>query len=116
MELDICPQCSGIWFDRGELELVLGHGQPVDRDFADTKEARRRCPICRKKMDKVNIGPGRRVLVDICPQECGIWFDQGELSELTADLQEDGWHVAPEIREFLCGMFSGKADDRPDGE
>jgi Zn-finger nucleic acid-binding protein len=105
VELDMCPDCSGMWFDRGELDLVLGQGQPVARDAAVTDEASRRCPICRKKMDKVNIGPGRRVLIDSCPEGCGLWFDQGELGELTGGLQEQGWQVAPEIREFLAGVF-----------
>ena len=24
IELDLCPDCQGIWFDAGELELLLG--------------------------------------------------------------------------------------------
>ena len=115
VELDMCPDCGGIWFDRGELDLVLGHDHPVEKNPAHTQEDHHECPICLKKMDKVNIGPKARVLVDSCPNECGIWFDQGELGELTRNLQEEGWHIAPEVREFLCGMFPGVNTD-PDGE
>lgn len=25
VELDVCPQCRGIWLDRGELEKILDH-------------------------------------------------------------------------------------------
>ncbi len=62
-------------------------------------------------MDKVNIGPARRVMVDTCPEGCGVWFDAGELGELTRDLEEDGWNVSPEVRKYLCSLFSN-----PDGE
>ncbi len=115
VELDLCAECNGIWFDRGELDLVLGHDHPVNQAPASSDEAKRPCPICRKKMDKVNIGPDRRVLIDACPEGCGLWFDQGELSELTHSLQSEGWQVAPEVREFLCGMFP-ETPTNPDGE
>ena len=115
VELDLCPECCGIWFDRGELELVLDSEQPMNLVPATSEEDRRRCPICRNKMDKVNIGPGRRVLIDTCPKGCGLWFDKGELKELTGNLQEEGWSVAPEIRDFLGEMFPEK-DNKPDVE
>lgn len=111
IELDCCAECGGIWFDGGELELVLGHDHLADLPAAETSEVKRPCPLCHKKMDKVNIGPNGRVMVDNCPEGCGVWFDAGELGELTRDLEEDGWHVAPEVREYLCSMFSN-----PDGE
>ena len=41
VELDICPDCNGTWFDRGELELVLEKGQPLEKAEAVTDEARR---------------------------------------------------------------------------
>jgi uncharacterized protein len=25
IELDVCPQCRGVWLDRGELEQILDH-------------------------------------------------------------------------------------------
>jgi Zn-finger nucleic acid-binding protein len=111
IELDLCPGCRGVWFDRGELELILGHGQALPQTEAVTGEKRRRCPLCRKKMDKVNIGPDRRVLIDACPEGCGLWFDSGELRQLTGSLEQEGWRVAPEVREFLRDMFPDKSDE-----
>lgn len=105
IELDHCAECRGLWFDSGELELVLGDGHAVTDPVTETDEAPRKCPICSKRMDKVNIGPSGRVLIDVCNEGCGLWFDDNELHELTKDLQDDGWHVAPEVREFLRGMF-----------
>lgn len=106
VELDICGECQGVWFDRGELNLVLGYGQPVDKSLAETSEEKRRCPICTKKMDKVNIGPASRVLIDSCPEGCGLWFDAGELGELTQKMHDEGLHIAPEVRDYLCSMFT----------
>ena len=70
-------------------------------------------------MNKLNIGPGRRVLVDSCPEGCGVWFDGGELQDLTAHLKDAGWRVAPEVRDFLAGMFPSENDSSnmsPDGD
>ena len=105
VEIDLCPTCNGVWFDQGELELLLGSDAAIDSKAARTDEHLRQCPLCPQKMDKVNIGPGRRVLIDTCPDGCGLWFDGNELSELTQDLNDEGWQVRPEVREFLSGMF-----------
>lgn len=105
VEIDLCPTCNGVWLDHGELDLLLGSADAIDSVPAESDEDLRPCPLCPKKMDKVNIGPGRRVLIDSCPDGCGLWFDSNELSELTHDLKNEGWHVRPEVREFLCGMF-----------
>ena len=112
IELDMCPDCQGIWFDAGELDLLLEVGQSATlRPAAAFAEAPRSCPLCRKKMDKVNIGPSERVLVDTCPVGCGVWFDDNELVELTEDMAEEGWQVQPRVRSFLSEMFPTKGAD-----
>ncbi len=105
IELDLCPACRGVWFDADELRLLLEDAAPIGLEPATTDEASRKCPTCRERMDKVNIGPGRRVLIDACPAGCGLWFDDQETAELTRDLEESGWRLKPEIRDFLCEMF-----------
>lgn len=88
IELDYCPNCSGVWFDSGELELLLnraglsGEKSTLLPTPAVTTEKNRRCPICRQKMDKGNIGQEPKVLVDTCPDKHGIWFDGGEIGQL----------------------------------
>lgn len=105
IELDLCPGCRGVWFDAGELRLLIGDDAPLATEPARTDEKARACPLCRARMDKVNIGPGHRVLIDACPEGCGLWFDDRETAALTRDLQEGGWKMRPEIRDFLCEMF-----------
>ncbi len=108
IELDLCPDCQGIWFDAGELELLLESDDAPFQTAAGTDEASRPCPLCDKKMNKVNIGPYKRVLIDSCPAGCGVWFDANELNELTGALAADGWQVQPRVQAFLCEMFPSK--------
>ncbi len=108
IELDLCGRCEGVWFDRGELSLLLGDARPLPEAAAATDEATRPCPLCDRPMAKVNIGPGRRVLVDHCPRDCGLWFDGAELAALTADLDEAGWGLPPAVHAYLREMFPAK--------
>lgn len=31
--IDVCPQCRGVWLDRGELEKILSAGRAFHRDY-----------------------------------------------------------------------------------
>ncbi len=37
IEIDYCPQCRGVWLDRGELDKIIARSvsTPVDRGFDD---------------------------------------------------------------------------------
>jgi Zn-finger nucleic acid-binding protein len=96
IELDYCPSCHGVWFDSGELELLLDSAgldspAPLLAGLANSTEAssvekRRRCPICLRKMRKVVIGQEPEILLDVCSRGDGIWFDGGELELLVGQL------------------------------
>jgi len=32
VEIDYCPQCRGVWLDRGELDKLISRGDDDDRD------------------------------------------------------------------------------------
>jgi Zn-finger nucleic acid-binding protein len=91
IELDHCPRCSGVWFDAGELALMLekmgldGGELSLPRILelpeAETKERKRRCPVCGRKMQKRHIGQPA-VLIDVCPGGDGLWFDGGEVHQV----------------------------------
>lgn len=92
IELDYCTNCSGTWFDSGELELMLEilgleGGELSLSDIFTSPEARttekvRRCPVCNQKMGKTIIGEKPEVLIDRCPKRDGLWFDGGEVRRL----------------------------------
>lgn len=109
VEIDYCPGCEGIWLDAGELELLLGDARQANEvlqsfSTAETTEAARKCPICRKKMEKVRVGQadGKRELLDRCKKEHGLWFDGGELQAILAmgDFDDAG-----KIKGLLGGLF-----------
>lgn len=97
IELDYCPACRGIWFDRGELELLLDtltRGAARDliisltqKPALNVSEKGRKCPICRSKMPKIDIGSGRELLIDVCDYGHGLWFDGGESGALIEQLK-----------------------------
>jgi Zn-finger nucleic acid-binding protein len=91
IELDYCLECAGVWFDCGELELLLGllnkQGAKSCTDLttlekAKVTESKRKCPVCGRNMDKVWIGRESKVLIDSCPIGDGLWFDGGELNKV----------------------------------
>lgn len=41
IEIDYCPQCRGVWLDRGELDKILERSQAYERQFDDRGGAQR---------------------------------------------------------------------------
>lgn len=84
VEIDLCYGCGGVWLDRGELQEIVeksgGGDAMLDsiRPAAETGEKSRRCPVCRKKMEKAAFQDKPPVILDRCADH-GIWLDRGEL-------------------------------------
>ncbi|MBI4286456.1 MAG: zf-TFIIB domain-containing protein [Chloroflexi bacterium] len=120
IELDHCLKCHGTWFDASELELLLAT-MGADRagpaltltPMTSTVEKGRRCPICRKKMDKATIGDEGKVLIDTCPRGDGLWIDGGELVHIVTELakKSDGKLDATGIIAFLGSAFAAEGED-----
>jgi uncharacterized protein len=53
VEIDYCPQCRGVWLDRGELDKIIERsddfGDPRERDDRDRREHRDASHSPRKK-------------------------------------------------------------------
>ena len=114
IELDYCPNCRGVWFDSGELELWLkSSGREDSSKFladmlskpeAETTEGRRRCPICRETMKKVSVSREPPVHIDACPRGNGLWFDGGEVDVLLRELDKESGIEQP-VASFLKDVF-----------
>ena len=49
IEIDYCPQCRGVWLDRGELDKLIERGS---RDDDDDDDDRRRSSTTRRDDDR----------------------------------------------------------------
>jgi Zn-finger nucleic acid-binding protein len=118
IELDYCHSCKGVWFDSGELELLLkSQGIEEPREFfegiinsqeAASAEKKRKCPICGRKMKKTIIGTEPEILIDVCRDQHGLWFDGGELTQLIKQLsgkQPAGRGSRQQVIGFLGEVF-----------
>ncbi len=104
IELDVCVQCNGVWFDAEELGLLFEtlHLRVDELGLSPAKktaEKARKCPYCRKRMNKVMIGPGERVMIDRCARSHGLWFDGGELDVIVNVLRGPDSVGAPQAGE-----------------
>jgi Zn-finger nucleic acid-binding protein len=122
IEIDYCFKCAGIWFDKGELELLLksasleANGLPTLDGTAkeNRSHSERKCPICRKKMKETPFGEPA-IHIDYCRQGDGIWFDGGELQQLLKQISlglpaDEG--AIKQITAFLGETFNaGKSDN-----
>ncbi len=98
IELDYCVQCSGVWFDAEEMELLLeamhlkGTSLSLDNILtspeAKSAEKKRKCPICGRKMKKATVGHEPEVIIDACSWGDGLWFDSGEVGQLITQLPD----------------------------
>jgi Zn-finger nucleic acid-binding protein len=98
VEIDCCPACRGTWLDDGELETIQ---HTVERDHsrrlfepiataagsynAVAQQSAPRaaaCPRCEAEMDVRPYGMGSQIVIDVCPEGCGVWLDGGELESL----------------------------------
>ena len=94
IEVEYCLKCSGFWLNSGELELInetLNLGAQFVSPFkcpqVKTSEQVYKCPQCQKNMKKVKM---KNVILDVCEDEDGIWFDSGELAKiLSAGFSDD---------------------------
>ena len=80
--LDVCPGCSGIWFEKGELEALLRQSQggaPVDLALIDPNPEGRDCPACKAKMSRGGL-VNPLLLVEKCQVCEGVWLDARELA------------------------------------
>lgn len=39
VEIDYCPQCRGVWLDRGELDKIIARAEPAATPGADPSSA-----------------------------------------------------------------------------
>ena len=97
-EYDICPECGGLWLDRGEFCLFTRE-YDVYRKDDDKGEYLREpskdpleyipCVRCGKLMNRKNFAKLSGVILDECGTH-GVWLDSGELGKIRHFIADGG--------------------------
>jgi hypothetical protein len=88
LNLDFCEECSGIWFEKGELAFYT----ETSDDIPDFQSALKRavithsaCPQCRStQLVETPFMDSSDLKIDICPSCQGIFLDNHELPKVEA--------------------------------
>ena len=105
VEIDYCTECKGIWLDNGELDLIFSSSdrKEISKSFSiknDFDELKRRCPNCKKKMDKVEF-ESTGIIIDKCTDDHGIWFDSGELKSILKTAEKQNSRIIQMLKEMF---------------
>ncbi len=94
IEVDICPDCGGTWFDKDELSQIENIIEPTFLEIRNIPAEEEqletlRCPKCitHPRLQKAIHPRDKKVIIDYCPYCKGIWLDEGELEAI----QQDNW-------------------------
>ncbi len=106
--IDICPDCEGVWLDKGELEQLLVKKPELmckpRESGAETpqlgrSQQYRSCPRCAEVMLLKNYKRYSGVLIDQCGKH-GSYLDAGEISKIFHFIENGGLEkVASKERE-----------------
>ncbi len=101
IDLDVCPDCAGIYFDDGEMMNLKDLGDDafselddmvLPDDDVDLEEeigtSKRMCPGCKEVMHEYNYLYTSKVRLDACPDCGGTWVEHGELTAMQQALAD----------------------------
>lgn len=86
--VELCSGCAGMWFDGGELTVLLGVYRQLEPAEGTTTDYA--CLRCGEELRELTY-PKTGVALDVCVGCYGVWLDKGEfeqLKEQVADLLE----------------------------
>ena len=117
VEVDRCTVCAGIWLDAGELERLLGLSGEAREDLGRLDHGMgeepimerdpRRCPRDDAPLREVTDRRQQHIAYDVCDTCGGMFFDTGELQDLSRFTLEE------RVRYLLAKR--SKQDANPDG-
>jgi Zn-finger nucleic acid-binding protein len=101
IKLDVCQDCQGAWFDKGELdrldESVWINVEKAEFHKAEPEHKDIKCPKCQVNLEPLSPMDAKELTVDRCPSCQGFWLDKGELDRM----REVGDKIDSEILEGM---------------
>ena len=118
VELDLCIDGCGFWFDNDELrQLFEVAGAPEMLHDLENRLVflprgehgpEKRCPRCHGKMRHVSAPDDvQDVILDSCRRGHGLWFDKGELEEILTTLFPADDEALAAVKAFLADFVPG---------
>ena len=125
VELDVCLDGCGLWFDADELRQLFeaAGAAALLHDLEQRLEALprgdhgpvRKCPRCDGRMRHVRApGGSGDVVLDRCRRGHGLWFDRGELEDVLSASQGEGEDALTKVGKFLGRFVAGEDNSAPD--
>lgn len=108
--IDVCRGCGGIWFDLDELMSTIQMESGDREKLGDCllEESARKdgwnqdpafCPRCGSALKPQHFDKDLPIIIDVCPQEHGIWLDKGEFTEIRRFYDEVNKQLLPDKQE-----------------
>ncbi len=98
-EVEYCPICLGVWFEKDELRLAKDEKEDtlnwLDIDLWDSEDKFRvskeekHCPSCNLPLYEVEYGDSE-TKIDFCGVCEGVWLDRGEFKKIMDYLKDRG--------------------------
>lgn len=95
LDMDVCPKCSAIYLDKGELSAlatgVCGNIEHMSADDVDNDDRfpNRKCPNCSDvTMRKMELLGCSGIVFDYCESCNGFFLDKGELDAMNRELAQ----------------------------
>ena len=121
VEVNYCPICLGLWFEKDELRWAkdtkdrnlrwLDIDLWKEEDKFKISRGSKLCPACRLPLYEVNYGDSD-VKIDVCNVCHGIWLDRGEFRKIINYLEEKAYlevlnNYARNLAEEFWEIFTG---------
>lgn len=104
-EYNLCPECGGLWLDRGEFRLVTREYDVYKKEDVNKEYFREPlkddveyipCVRCGKLMNRKNFGKISGVIIDECGSH-GVWLDAGEIEKIRHFIADGGLERAQDL-------------------
>lgn len=82
VEIDCCKKCDSLWFDPGELQILMNTTDDITNDFLHAGKSKYKCPVCHSELRKRSFLFPERIVVDECLNGHGVYFEKGELEHV----------------------------------
>ena len=121
VEVEYCPECLGIWFDKDELRLAKDKKDEQlnwldfdiwrDKKKFSMQNINKRCPVDGIPFVEVAYD-NSNVKIDFCKMCQGIWLDRGEFKQIMVYLKKKADYeilhkYTENIAKELWEVFSG---------